>query len=183
MSEARRRKHSGDYGEEAQRSSRRRDQARWYQFVEYTPLVWLIGASLLFGCEQQTPQFEQAQDIRTIENSEMQSIPIESLPVIREESMELQPTQTETVDGGKKPRPRATPVDKEGREKELQSKMELPFAPLIAMDPVDGSKVSIRVETPTAEYKDRLYYFSTNENRRAFEADEEKFLKGQLARY
>jgi len=38
VGEARRRRHRGDYVEEAQRSSRRRDQARWYRFIIYTPL-------------------------------------------------------------------------------------------------------------------------------------------------
>src|SRR5215213_8126313 len=35
---ARRRRHSGAYAEEAQRSTGRRDQARWSQFNLYTPL-------------------------------------------------------------------------------------------------------------------------------------------------
>jgi len=38
VSETRRRKHSGGYAEEVQRSSRRRDQAKWYRFTHYRPL-------------------------------------------------------------------------------------------------------------------------------------------------
>jgi len=38
VSETRRRKHSVGYAEEVQRSSRRRDQAKWYRFIHYRPL-------------------------------------------------------------------------------------------------------------------------------------------------
>lgn len=56
----------------------------------------------------------------------------------------------------------------------------LPFTPAIAMDPIDGSKISIRATTPTYEHKGKIYYFSTEENRRAFIANPEAGLKGGM---
>jgi len=54
----------------------------------------------------------------------------------------------------------------------------LPFAPAIAMDAVDGSKISIRASTPTLEYKNKLYYFSSEDHKRQFLADPEQYTKG-----
>ncbi|MEA2239461.1 MAG: hypothetical protein QOC81_4185 [Thermoanaerobaculia bacterium] len=54
----------------------------------------------------------------------------------------------------------------------------LPFAPAIAMDAVDGSKISIRASTPTVEYKNKLYYFSSEEHKRTFVANPEEYTKG-----
>lgn len=58
----------------------------------------------------------------------------------------------------------------------------LPFAPAIAMDPVDGSKISIRASTPTADYKGHIYYFSSEANKRAFAANPEQYTKGPFGR-
>jgi YHS domain-containing protein len=46
------------------------------------------------------------------------------------------------------------------------------------MDPVDGSKVSIRVSTSTFEYKGRVFYFSSEGNKRTFMATPETYTKG-----
>lgn len=54
----------------------------------------------------------------------------------------------------------------------------LPFAPAIAMDPVDGSKISIRAATPTFEYKNKIFYFSSEANKRVFTTNPEQFTKG-----
>jgi YHS domain-containing protein len=54
----------------------------------------------------------------------------------------------------------------------------LPFAPAIAMDPIDGSKISILAHTPTYEYRGRIYYFSSEENKRAFAASPDQYTKG-----
>ena len=58
----------------------------------------------------------------------------------------------------------------------------LPFSPAIAMDPIDGSKISIRAATPIFEYKGKIYYFSTEENKRQFASNPEAILKGGLMR-
>lgn len=67
-------------------------------------------------------------------------------------------------------------------EKDQELRALLPFAPAIAMDPINGSKVSIRADTPTVEYKNHIYYFSSEENRREFQSGPEQFLKGSFAR-
>ena len=54
----------------------------------------------------------------------------------------------------------------------------LPFAPAIAMDPIDGSKISIRASTPMVEYKNKIFYFSSEENKRIFGSNPEQYTKG-----
>lgn len=61
--------------------------------------------------------------------------------------------------------------------------VDLPFTPAISMDPVDGGKVSIRPDTPVAEFKDRIYYFRNEENRQAFLRNPDKYVRGSLSRY
>lgn len=58
----------------------------------------------------------------------------------------------------------------------------LPFSPAIAMDPIDGSKISIRATTPTLEYKGKIYYFSSEANRNQFKSNPEAVLKGGMMR-
>ena len=58
----------------------------------------------------------------------------------------------------------------------------LPFTPAIAMDPIDGSKISIRAVTPTFEYKGKIYYFANEANKRVFTSDPERALKGGFLR-
>jgi YHS domain-containing protein len=58
----------------------------------------------------------------------------------------------------------------------------LPFSPAIAMDPIDGSKISIRAATPTFEYKGKIYYFSSEANRDVFKANPAAALKGGFMR-
>lgn len=64
-----------------------------------------------------------------------------------------------------------------------EDKVVLPFAPAISMDPVDGSKVSIRRTTPSAEYEGKLYHFSSEENRTLFLEDPGKYVTGALGTY
>jgi YHS domain-containing protein len=144
-------------------------------------LFLLLIAGTLTGCQQQVPQAAPA-EIHTLENTPVKTIATETLPVLREESMELKAAADAPPAGA--PTPKPTPTLAPGASPRPQEKIEqLPFAPLIAMDPVDGSKVSIRVETPTTEYKNRVYYFSSEANLRSFQAAPETYLKGQLARY
>jgi YHS domain-containing protein len=48
------------------------------------------------------------------------------------------------------------------------------------MDPIDGSKISIRAATPTFEYKGKIYYFSSEANRNQFRSNPEATLKGGM---
>lgn len=53
----------------------------------------------------------------------------------------------------------------------------LPFTPAIAMDPIDGSKISIRAATPTFEYKGKIYYFSNEANKQQFAGNPDAVVK------
>ena len=58
----------------------------------------------------------------------------------------------------------------------------LPFTPAIAMDPIDGSKISIRAATPTLDYKGRIYYFSSEANKKSFMANPAAYLTGRFTK-
>ena len=63
-------------------------------------------------------------------------------------------------------------------EADEQLRARLPFAPAIGLDPVDGSKISIRANTPMYELKNRVFYFSSEENKRTFMASPDQYIKG-----
>jgi YHS domain-containing protein len=50
------------------------------------------------------------------------------------------------------------------------------------MDPIDGSKITIRASTPIFEYKGRIYYFQTEANKQQFASNPEAVLKGGMMR-
>src|SRR5687767_6917889 len=107
------------------------------------------------GCQDEvTP--EEGVEIRTIENTPVVLAGLEPPPTVEEQSAlpKAQPAEGET-----KPSPKTPQSDAE-----LLAKMALPFAPAIAMDPVDGSKISISTTTPVIEYRNKLYYFSSTKN-------------------
>jgi YHS domain-containing protein len=74
----------------------------------------------------------------------------------------------------------ATPIVFSAEDEKLRA--SLPFTPAIAMDAVDGSKISIRAATPTFEYKGKIYYFTDEANKRIFLANPEQYTKGGMMR-
>ena len=84
------------------------------------------------------------------------------------------------------PKPKAlpwetpTPIVFSPEDEKLRA--SLPFTPAIAMDPVDGSKLSMRANTPKHEYEGKIYYFSSDENRRTFMANPKPYLTGKYTR-
>jgi YHS domain-containing protein len=84
------------------------------------------------------------------------------------------------------PKPKAlpwetpTPIVFSPEDEKLRA--SLPFTPAIAMDPIDGSKISIRATTPTFQYKNKIYYFSTEANRHEFMANPEQYAKSPMMR-
>lgn len=80
------------------------------------------------------------------------------------------------------PKPKAlpwetpTPIVFTPEDEKLRA--SLPFTPAIGMDPIDGNKISLRASTPTLEYKGKIYYFSSEANRRTFLSNPEVALKG-----
>lgn len=139
------------------------------------PLLGLAATLVVaFACAQPQAPSAPPTEIRTIGNTPLTLLPIQQPPTID------QPP-------GEAPlRPRAardSTSTAATKQDELSRKMNLPFAPAIAMDPVDGNKVSIGPDTPTTEYKNRLYYFSSTKNRQAFVANPDAYLKEKLATF
>lgn len=119
------------------------------------------------------PATGTASSIRTIDNTVVQAAPIDPPPTVNEQETTFNPT-IEVVPGSKL----------EGTKDERQAQMvDLPFAPAIAMDPVTGGKVSIRLITPKVEFKNKVYYFVSEDSKRQFMSDPETFSKGAMARY
>lgn len=111
-------------------------------------------------------------EMRTIENTEAKPGVIDPPSMLSDE-------------GGAAPKPHApipgtaAPVIS---EKDEQLRASLPFAPAIAMDPIDGSKISILADTPTVQTKTRLYYFSSEDHKREFLANPEQYMKGAFSK-
>jgi YHS domain-containing protein len=109
-------------------------------------------------------------DIQTIDSTDPRPAVMQPPPVLPDEApapkpLNLSPNQEVPV---------LTTQDERVRA-------QLPFAPAIALDPVDGLKVSIRATTPVAEYKNHLFYFTSEENKRVFLASPDQYLKGPFA--
>jgi len=109
-------------------------------------------------------------EIQTIDSTDPRPAVMQPPPVLPDEApspkpLNLAPNQEVPV---------LTPQDERVRA-------QLPFAPAIALDPVDGLKVSIRATTPAVEYKNHLFYFSNEENKRLFMAGPDQYLKGPFA--
>jgi YHS domain-containing protein len=107
-------------------------------------------------------------EMRTIDSAPLQPAAIDPPPVVNEESAPLKSLST-VAQADAPPPPTA-------QDEALRS--ALPFSPAIAMDPIDGSKISIRASTPTFQYKNKIYYFSSEENKRAFTSNPEQYMKG-----
>lgn len=117
----------------------------------------LAAVLVLAGCSRRASGPPPAKGDPTVKTIEQES-DIPSLPLPSEQSTSATSTATPAL-------------------------VDLPFTPAISMDPVDGSKVSIRPDTPVAEFKDHIYYFRNEENRQAFVRNPEKYVRGSLSRY
>jgi YHS domain-containing protein len=110
-------------------------------------------------------------EIQTIDSTDPRPAVMQPPPILPDEApapkpLNLAPNQEVPV---------LTPQDEHVRA-------QLPFAPAIVLDPVDGQKVSIRASTPTYEYKNHIYYFTSEANMRTFMAGPEQFMKGPIPR-
>lgn len=106
--------------------------------------------------------------MQTIDSVPPQPAPLQPPPVLTDEAPP--PKSTINMMSADAPPP-PTPQDEAVRA-------ALPFAPAIALDPVDGSKISIRANTPTLEIKGRVFYFSSDANKQLFAASPQQYLKG-----
>ena len=116
------------------------------------------------------PQVKHS-EMRTIDSVDPRPVVIDPPPVLRDEAAPPKPT------GMAWETPQAVLLTAEDEK----FRAALPFAPAIAMDPIDGSKLSILARTPTFEYKGHIYYFSSDENKRTFVANPEQYVKGAFA--
>jgi len=126
------------------------------------------------SCHRAAPRAQRtvkATDIQTIDSTPPQPAVLDPPPVLTDEGPA--PKAKVDVTSPDAPPP-PTPQDEALRA-------SLPFAPAIGLDPVDGSKISIRASTPIAEYKNKIYYFSSEANKRTFLANPEQFNRGVFA--
>jgi YHS domain-containing protein len=136
-------------------------------------LVLLLTAA---ACDDPDTNGLEPQEIRTIENVPARLRPIDppqqiDFTVTRPLSPEA--LRAESIAAEDDPEER--PTDK--------WTTNLPFAPHIAMDSVDGSKIAITRDTPIAEYKGRIFYFNSEANRREFIRNPENYLSGPFGDY
>jgi YHS domain-containing protein len=110
--------------------------------------------------------------MQTIDTADMHRIVVDPPLTLTDAAPALK-----TKDPNNPSNPDGLPLD--GRDEALRA--ALPFAPAIAMDPVGGSKISIRASTPTAEYKGRIFYFTNEENKRQFLANPDQYMKGSFS--
>jgi YHS domain-containing protein len=132
-----------------------------------------LGASLVTGCDSTPPPATaQAAPAQTINTIVPAPAPLDPPPMLQDEAPPPKPKAL--------PWETPTPIVFSPEDEKLRA--SLPFSPAIAMDPVDGSKISIRATTPTFEHKGKIYYFSNEENKRSFAANPEQYLKDGLMR-
>lgn len=117
-------------------------------------------------------QAAQPNQIRTIESVDPRPKVMDPPPMLQDEAPPPKP----------KAQPWETPEPIVLTPEDEKLRASLPFAPAIAMDPVDGSKISIRAMTPTFDYNGRIYYFSSEANRREFTANPKQYLTGRFTR-
>jgi|GEM_PF-3079563 len=128
---------------------------------------------LIAACARQEPQKvtrapkPQATELRTIDTVPPTPTEIDPPPVLPDEAPAPKPKDAVQAQN-------MVPLT----EQDEQVRAKLPFAPAIGLDPVDGSKLSIRASTPTLLYQNHVFYFSSEENRRIFQANPAQFMKG-----
>jgi YHS domain-containing protein len=134
----------------------------------------VVVCALFLACPRSAPRSRAAapaSDIQTVDSTDPRPVVLDPPPVLTDEGPAPKPkVNLLSVDAPPPP----TPQDEAFRA-------SLPFAPAIALDPVDGSKISIRAHTPIVEYKGHFFYFSSEATKRTFLASPEQYLKGAFA--
>jgi YHS domain-containing protein len=136
-----------------------------------TIVMALMAAALAAGCGGKPKSAvapKPKSELRTIDSSDLRPVTVDPPPMLTDEAPPLK-TATGLAQADAPPPPTA-------QDEALRA--SLPFTPAIAMDPVDGSKISIRASIPTVEYKNKLYYFANEDHKRAFQANPEQYTKG-----
>jgi YHS domain-containing protein len=124
--------------------------------------------ALLAACDAAPPTREvSTAGVTTIHSVAPQPAPLVPPPMLTDEAPPPKP----------KAMPWETPKPIVFSPEDEKLRAALPFTPAIAMDALNGDKISIRATTPRFEYKGKIYYFSTEENRRIFMANPDAALK------
>ncbi len=139
----------------------------------------ILHSAFIISCSRTAPQPPEpatqqaaADPARTIDNVDPQPPVFDAPPVLQDEAPPPKPKGM--------PWEPPQPVQLTPEDEKLRA--ALPFSPAIAMDPVEGSKISIRASTPTVEYKGRIYYFSSEGNKKMFMASPDSYLTGRFTR-
>jgi YHS domain-containing protein len=139
-------------------------------------MKWFVSSAIVLatiscsrgGAAPAAPQDTDVADMRTIESVDAAPKVVDPPPMLSDEAPPPKPKGM--------PWEPPQPVILTAEDEKLRA--ALPFSPAIAMDPVNGDKISIRASTPTLEYKGRIYYFSNDENKRSFAANPDALMKG-----
>lgn len=135
----------------------------------------LAALALAAGCTRSSAaphrQTKAPTDVQTIDSGDMRPTVLQPPPVLTDEGPAPKP-KVDVMSPDAPPPP--TPQDEALRA-------ALPFAPAIALDPVNGMKISIRANTPIYEYKGHIFYFSGDDTRRTFMATPDQYTKGVFA--
>lgn len=134
-------------------------------------LLIAAAACLLFASCDVAPTAAasaSSSDMATIDSTPPRPAILEPPPMLQDEAPPPKP----------KALPWETPKVIVFTPEDEKLRASLPFSPAIAMDPVDGSKISIRADTARVEYKGKIYYFSSEANKRLFATNPEGALKG-----
>jgi len=134
----------------------------------------VTGIVLLAACDTAPPAVTQASQFQTVHQVATQPPPpLDPPPMLVDEAPPPKPKPLNQWD-------RPEPIVFSPEDEKVRA--ALPFTPAIAMDPIDGSKISIRATTPTLEYKGKIYYFSSEANKSTFKANPEAAIKGGMMR-
>jgi YHS domain-containing protein len=136
--------------------------------------LFILAAVALTACDSAPPSQTSAQraELRTINSSTPRPALLDPPPTLNDEAPPPKPKAL----AWENPSPIVfSPEDEKVRA-------ALPFTPAIAMDPIDGSKISIRAITPTYEYKGKIYYFANEANKRTFSANPDGILKAAFTK-
>jgi len=140
-------------------------------------LLVLTVATALAACDSAPPAQPR-------NRAQASSSRVETITTVRPQPAPLDPPPT-LVDESPPPKPKVLPGGGPApifSAEDERLRASLPFTPAIAMDPVDGSKISLRANTPTLEYKGVLYYFANDANKRLFVNDPDRALRGGYLR-
>ena len=135
----------------------------------------VLAAFAALACDSSPSKPAAAQtaaksEMRTINEVAPQPAKLEPPPMLTDEAPPPKP----------KVLPWETPTAIVFSPEDEKLRASLPFTPAIAMDPIDGSKLSIRAATPMLEYKGRIYYFSSEANKRTFQSNPAAYLTGRF---